>query len=329
MKNRKNKIPYNGNWADMEEEFKDEMSKLIEHLLSPDRLVMKKINGKELIGSEFYGFIDQYFQLFQSDQLPEAKSIYDTTIEKQLIIVVEKCFDKYKELLYSVRNELSYKGQIPIVHEECRKDALLLFEYEKKMGSYKHHQKFKEILEEKIETLYNDWRNITDKNIKMLEEEKEKTRKAIEEKEKLLQEQIKSEREARERLEKINAEQQERLKAELERSDRNLKEIRDQMAAEGKRYLETMMEKMKKQSEEQIKKMESDFAEERKIAEDRYEAEKERTKIMKAEKEARKGAAQRCLLLIGKKVGEGIDFVINEVEQAKEHLTKNTECCVM
>lgn len=87
---------YDGKWSLMEEDFKDELVKIIEKLLAPKNLVLKKINGKDLNGSELKEYMKSYFKLFQSDTLPEAKPIYESTIERQMTILVEKCLDAYK-----------------------------------------------------------------------------------------------------------------------------------------------------------------------------------------------------------------------------------------
>lgn len=77
---------YNGNWGDMDEEFKEELIRLIPHILAPENLVVKKINNKDLNSSEMKEYIESYFTLFQSDSLPQAQSIYESTIDKQMHI---------------------------------------------------------------------------------------------------------------------------------------------------------------------------------------------------------------------------------------------------
>lgn len=61
------KKDYDGRWKLMDEEFKDELVIIIEKLLKPEKLVLKKINGKDLKAFELKEFIESYFKLFQSD----------------------------------------------------------------------------------------------------------------------------------------------------------------------------------------------------------------------------------------------------------------------
>lgn len=202
--------PYNGNWKAMDEDFKDELKSLIEKLLNPSSLVLKKINSKELNGAEMKHYIEHYLKLFQSDDLPPALSIYESTVETQINLIVSECIENYKQTIYKNQDLISSEAQIPIFHEMSMNKALVMYKEKKKMGNVEHEKKFKEVLEAQMNKTYNEWKDRSASSIKKVNEEKEKTRKALEEKDRLAREQLQNEIKAAAKvaeIEKLKAEQ--------------------------------------------------------------------------------------------------------------------------
>ncbi|XP_070509052.1 atlastin-like [Chironomus tepperi] len=181
---------YDGRWSKMDEEFKEELQKVIEHLLLPNNVILKKINSKDLKGSEMKEYIDSYFQLFQSDTLPQAQSIYESTIEKQMSILLEKCIDHYKQTIF-LSNDLLTEENLHIVHEMSKNKTLIMFKEEKKMGNIEHERKFKVKLEEQMEKLYNEWKDQKKITFEQIKEQKAKQQA-------LYEEQLRLEEEAKE-----------------------------------------------------------------------------------------------------------------------------------
>jgi atlastin len=189
---------YDGRWKLMDEEFKDELVITIEKLLGPDNLVLKKINGKDLKGLELKEYIESYFKLFQSDTLPQAQSIYESTIDKQMSILIGKCLDSYKENI--VKNQdLLEEGTLHIFHEMSKSKTFIMFTEEKKMGNNEHERKYKAQLGTQMEKMFVEWKDRTEKNLRHLKDEKKKTEDAINEKNRLEQEALEAERITREK----------------------------------------------------------------------------------------------------------------------------------
>ncbi|KAL7015183.1 hypothetical protein ACKWTF_016327 [Chironomus riparius] len=198
------RIKYNGSWGGMSEDFKDELFAVIETLLKPDDLIIKKINDKDLKGFEYLEFMLQYFQIFQSDDIPQAQSIYESTVEKQINMLVESCVENYKETIYKNTDLITNVTQIPIFHNMSKNQAMLMYNESKKMGNISHEIKFSRILSEKIDKIFQEWSDRSEKNMKKIEEETERTRLALEEKQKAEIQQIESEKRAAEELNKLN-----------------------------------------------------------------------------------------------------------------------------
>lgn len=66
---------YQGEWRQLDEDFKKHLVILIEDVLRPSNLVIKKIDGNELIAQEFSLIVKNYFELM--DKNPQ-NSIVDS-----------------------------------------------------------------------------------------------------------------------------------------------------------------------------------------------------------------------------------------------------------
>ncbi|KAL7041873.1 hypothetical protein ACKWTF_000935 [Chironomus riparius] len=146
---------YDGRWSSMDEEFKEELEKIIELLLLPKNMVLKKVNGQELTGMELKDYIMQFFKIFQSDDIPETLTIYELTVESNMNSLIKKCIDDYKKTMYRNRELISNEESIQIMHKNCKDRALELFNKERKMGSIDHEEKFKAKLNSEIDSIFN------------------------------------------------------------------------------------------------------------------------------------------------------------------------------
>jgi hypothetical protein len=90
----------------MDEDFKDELELLINALLSPDKLVVKQINGKSLKSSEYLAYVEHFFKLFQTDSLPLTRSIYEATVEKQLDLKLDLNEEQVRKRLAEFESNL-------------------------------------------------------------------------------------------------------------------------------------------------------------------------------------------------------------------------------
>jgi hypothetical protein len=175
----------------MDEDFLEVLKSTIESTLAPERLVVKKISGIEVTGKQFAEYFQQFLNLFQSNTLPEAQSIYDATIEKQVTMVIEDCLKKYKELVYSNIYFVENVKSIPQFHDNCKNQALFMFENAKKMGNNKKWKaEFLSVLENRIEEFYQEWSNTSEENFQKIQDELEKTFRLMEEKEREFQQQM-------------------------------------------------------------------------------------------------------------------------------------------
>lgn len=219
---QKDNVEYDGSWKMMDEEFKDELVIVIEKLLGEENLVLKKIDGKNLKASEFKEYMVAYFKLFESDELPQALSIYESTIERQMSMLITKCLSAYNKTV-DENQHLFQEDNIHVFHEMSKSKTLIMFKDAKKMGNAEHEKKYKVQLEAEMEKLYVEWKDRSLKHLQQLREERERTEAAVLEKVRLEQEALEKElKSARQR------------QAELEESLRNEILTQEKIREEGK-----------------------------------------------------------------------------------------------
>ena len=162
---------YDGSWSKMDEDFKDELKTLIETLLDPKNLVIKKINNQELSAADLKNYIKVYLRVFQSNDIVGAQSLYELTVTEQMNILIEAGLQTYKEkLINSYRPDYrNFQNHLDAVHQDYKLIAIEQFEKAQKMGSNEQQLKFQKELEDKIEQTFSEWKvNAVDNYEKLL-----------------------------------------------------------------------------------------------------------------------------------------------------------------
>lgn len=149
---------FDGHWGKIDEEFVDELKTLATTLLSPTKLYIKKINDQSLQAAELYTYMTKYVMLFKSDEVPEPKSIYQTTVEHQMQILIYKCLTQYDQYTNLTAETLNEKSQISVMHQNGKAESLTRFAKEKKMGTPEDNLKYGVELANKIEKSYQIWK---------------------------------------------------------------------------------------------------------------------------------------------------------------------------
>ena len=170
---------YDGNWADIDEEFVESMNELFPALLGPKKLKTKIINGNAIKPAELIVFIKTYVEQFKSGEIPAAQSIYESTLDKQFQILMGKSVDIYIDFIKTKQTELNGENDINNLHNEAKAKALTFFGAEKKFGTYSEGAEFKTQLKKKVEDIFEQWKAVAIVHIKKLAEEKEKTKNQV------------------------------------------------------------------------------------------------------------------------------------------------------
>ena len=226
---------YDGSWSKMDEDFKDELKILIETLLHPNELVIKKINNLELTATELRSYIEVYFQEFQSNEIVGAQSLYELTVTEQMNILIQKAMQTYKENLINLNKpdaSSNFVDQLDAAHYYSKLAAIDQFDEAQKMGSTSLHLKFRNKLVTKIDQTFSEWKVDAILNNEKLVAEIKRTQAKKAENLRLEQDKMRAYREHQAKIEEIirnneelsqqQLEKYNKIEKELKRSHRNL-----------------------------------------------------------------------------------------------------------
>lgn len=260
---------YDGRWFLMEEEFLHELKATIPKLLKPENLVTKKINNVEMNAQEVNDFFQQYIGLFKAGSSVQPQSLYETTIDKFMMAIVARCYDVYKNHVNNGKNSIGDENGIVHVYNTSKEAAFASYNAERKMGTNEHVNKYREILNKKMENDSIEWKAIAMAGIMRIREEQRRAAEAAAAAERARLQQIENERIARERIAQMEREAREReaeaarqreilrqqqlaIQAELERQrlaeEQRQREIAEQQRIEAERAAEA--ERARQQQEQ-------------------------------------------------------------------------------
>lgn len=166
---------FDGRWSAIDEEFVEIMHELFPIILGPTNLTVKTINGVPIKAFELSVYIKQYVDLFKSENLPEAKSIYESTLDNQFQILMSKAVDAYLQSISLYQDKIQNKSQVLNLHKIAKALALKYFDEEKKFGKAEDGLVYKKELEDKLERAYNDWMPVSTEFLEKIEIEQAKT----------------------------------------------------------------------------------------------------------------------------------------------------------
>lgn len=201
---------YDGRWSLMDEDFREELKAVIPKLLKPESLVTKKINNIEMTAGMVNDYFQQYVALFRAGSSVQPQSIYETTIDKFMMAIVDRCYDVYKNHANNGKSSIVDENGIAQVYTSSRDEAFAAYNVEPKMGTDDHVNKYRNILTEKMEKDSIDWKAIALAGILAVREERRRTEEATREAERLKLQQIEQARIAQERIAQMEREARER-----------------------------------------------------------------------------------------------------------------------
>lgn len=183
---------FDGRYKLIDEDFVDLLQELIPHILAPKNLIVKTVNGVSVKAFEMSHYIRQYIDLFKSENLPEAKTIYETTMDNQVQLLIGKSIEIYLQSIQLYQDKINKMEEIVALHNISKSISLKYFDDEKKFGSDNENLVFRRELIDKIEKVFNEWKPITEELLNKIGNESEK-QKALAEKAKKVDEEAKEE----------------------------------------------------------------------------------------------------------------------------------------
>lgn len=223
---------YDGKWSSMDEDFLQELKNLVENLFKPQNLVVKKIEGIDVKAHELFEYIKSYVNLFSTPgSIPKPKSLYELIVGKFLTQIVSNCYEIYEQTLRNPDD----RSEINLIHNFALSRALTAFSDAKKMGNTQDSEKYKDILQQKIQKRELEWKNLMKIHFDQIEEEQRKAKEAADEIERIRKqeedrESKRKEEELRRQLEEREIElarQQEELRLKNQQIEEELQRQRD------------------------------------------------------------------------------------------------------
>ncbi|KAG8468324.1 hypothetical protein KFE25_013407 [Diacronema lutheri] len=124
----------------------------VESILSPDKLVVKKVNEEELTATALLCYFKAYTALYAAGDLPQPKTVVNATAEANNAAAKANAFKTYTRAMErqcSSKRMLSDE-QFQVAHKAAVEAALSAFDSTKKMGGKDLMSKFKESLSAEI-----------------------------------------------------------------------------------------------------------------------------------------------------------------------------------
>lgn len=150
---------FNGCLKDIEPDFREQLQILVEHLLAPEKLVVKEINGSEVSCRELVEYFKAYMKIYQGEELPEPKSMLQATAEANNLAAVSSARNEYiKAMEEAVGGNRPYvhPDRLKSEHDKKKKKAMNEFRHARKMGGPEFSSSYEQKLIAELEEAYEN-----------------------------------------------------------------------------------------------------------------------------------------------------------------------------
>ncbi|XP_064461801.1 atlastin-2-like isoform X2 [Ornithodoros turicata] len=130
---------FDGRLRDVSPDFKYHLKNLVSYLLSPERLVPKRVNGRVVTCKELVCMFQTYFTVFNQEELPKPMSVFNATAFVHNMRIMDDIVRKYETSMEGVafRNgSLESDTDFDMQHQKVMKECLSQFEKEQKLGNH-------------------------------------------------------------------------------------------------------------------------------------------------------------------------------------------------
>ncbi|XP_021964328.2 uncharacterized protein LOC110859668 [Folsomia candida] len=170
----------------LDPEFASHVGAFVPLMLSPGHLVTKKIGGVEVTGSEMIKYVHSWAPLFEGNDLPEIKRVYQSVAESQFIIAKQSASTFYTDEMQKFLKE-NPAGVRPSAltsrHSDLIRESFVIYQSKSKLGGAKMDPKFSEEFTPESERLLETYLSINRANLKAAKAKRklEKTQEEVKE----------------------------------------------------------------------------------------------------------------------------------------------------
>ncbi|CAB3241115.1 unnamed protein product [Arctia plantaginis] len=158
-------IQFKGRLCDIDEKFRVSLLELIPSLFDHEHLTSKTINGNKVSTKGLLEFFKQYVDIFNSDELPEATTIYQATVDACMMTILRESREYYESKMDSniIEDQSVTENTIQEWHNAAIAEAIALFERKKKLGTQDDIEARRSDLQKELEDRLNPylWQNDT------------------------------------------------------------------------------------------------------------------------------------------------------------------------
>ena len=160
---------FKGTQEEMDPRFSQYLTSFVSTTLAPENLEPKKIAGKVIKSREMVDYFQKYIEIFNGDEIPEPKSIFETTAEVTNLHALSEAKEKYIENMGEVGQNASSQALVEVdlqtKHEESMKESLEMFIEQSKFGGEAFAKHYQEELEKEILEKFHYFKRLNDSKI--------------------------------------------------------------------------------------------------------------------------------------------------------------------
>jgi len=160
---------FTGNRLDMDPRFARYLDSFVTGSLSPDSLEPKKIAGKTVKSREMVDYFQKYLEIFNGDEIPEPKSIFDTTAEVTNLHALNEAKENYMRIMGDFKRSTNGPVQVDTElldnHKHCLKESLKLFADNTKFGGEALAKHYHDVLLLEISEKFKSFKKLNDSKI--------------------------------------------------------------------------------------------------------------------------------------------------------------------
>ncbi|CAH8873877.1 unnamed protein product [Trichobilharzia szidati] len=152
---------FDGRVKDIDPDFVENLIVLVPDLLAPVNLVVKKINGQEVTCRELFTYFKAYIKIYESDTLPEPRSMLEATAEANNLNAILACQEMYTEAMNKICGpDRPYinPNELEALHLKIYNNCIEKFNSIPKMGGKAFSEEYLHRLKETITQMGEDFR---------------------------------------------------------------------------------------------------------------------------------------------------------------------------
>lgn len=160
---------FTGSTEEMDPRFAKYLDDFVSKTLAPENLEPKKIAGKIVKSREMVDYFQKYLEIFNGDEIPEPKSIFDTTAEVTNLHALSEAKEKYIENMGALRQSAASQALVEVdlvtKHDQSMKESIDLFIEQSKFGGEAFAKHYQDELEKEILEKFNYFKRLNDSKI--------------------------------------------------------------------------------------------------------------------------------------------------------------------